>query len=208
VGEIRAEIESGALALGLALPPAALDRLAAYLALIARWNKVYNLTAVREPAQMVPRHLLDALAVLPHIEARDLVDIGSGAGIPGIPIAIARPNMRVTLLESNGKKARFLGTVRRELGLENVEVVQARAESFRPAQAPDAATARAVASLGELGALARPWLAAGGGLYALKGRAIEAELAALPSGFELVGVQALVVPGLDAERRLVVLRKS
>lgn len=208
VDQLRSEIESGARALGLALPPAASERLAAYLALIARWNEVYNLTAVRDPAEMVRKHLLDALAVLPHLVAERLVDIGSGAGIPGIPLAIARPELEVTLLESNGKKARFLGTVQRELGLENVQVVQARAESWRPDAAPDAAIARAVASLNELGALARPWLPAGGRLYALKGPGIEAELEHLPAGFELVAVHPLAVPGLAAERRLVVLRKA
>jgi 16S rRNA (guanine527-N7)-methyltransferase len=178
-----------------------------YLALLERWNRTYNLTAVREPAAMLTRHLLDALAMAPHWHEPELADMGSGAGLPGIPLAILEPERRVVLIESNGKKARFLREAKRALGLSAVEVFEGRAEAYRPAAPLAAATARAVAPIAELGDWCRPWLAAGGRLLAMKGPGHGAELAALPAGFKLDGVAGLSVPGLDGERVLLMLRR-
>ena len=205
---MQKQIERGLAALGLEAPPGAVARLARYLELIGRWNRVYNLTAITDPAEMVPKHLLDSLAGLPHLEAARLADIGSGAGLPGIPIAIMRPALPVVLVESSGKKARFLRTVQRELELANVAVAETRIERWRPEAAPDAVVARALAPLPELCALVHSWLPRGGRLYALKGPKAEQELDALPPGFELERSHRLEVPGLGAERWLHVLRRT
>src|SRR5690348_2024095 len=145
---LHERLERGIAALGLVLPAGAVDRLLAYQALLQRWNGTYNLTAVRDPAQMVTRHLLDSLAVLPFVRGRSLADLGSGAGLPGIPLAIARPDMQVTLVDSNGKKARFLREVVRGLPLKNVSVQQVRAEDLQGGF--DCVTARAFASLADM----------------------------------------------------------
>lgn len=205
---LRAALVDGACALHLTLAPAAVESLLDYLALIVEYNAVHNLTAVREPAQMVTRHLLDSLAVAPHLQGETLADIGSGAGLPGIPLALALPRLRVWLVESNGKKARFLQSAVQSLALGNVEVVHARAEANPRATRVDAVIARAVASLEELVRYAGPWLAPGGRLYAMKGPGVHEELARPLPGWTLQGVHALSVPGLDAERNLVVLSRT
>ena len=205
---MRQAIERGLAALGLEARADAVERLERYLELIARWNQVYNLTAITDPAEMVPKHLLDSLAPLPHIEAARLADVGSGAGLPGIPIAILRPGLPVALVESSGKKARFLRTAQRELGLANLGVAESRIERWDPSPAPDAVVARALAPLPELCRLVAPWLPAGGRLYALKGPKAEAELSDLPAGFGCTGRHRLAVPGLDAERWLFVLARG
>ncbi len=205
---LRAALVDGVSALRLTLASAAVESLLDYLALIVEWNAVHNLTAVRDPAQMVTRHLLDSLAVAPHIEGKTLADIGSGAGLPGIPLAVALPRLRVWLVESNGKKARFLQTAVQELELGNVEVVHARAEAGAPTARVDAVIARAVACLDDLVRYAGPWLANDGRLYALKGPGVHAELARPPPGWRLECLHALTVPGLDAERNLVVLSRT
>jgi len=205
--QLSTMIAFGARALGVELSPAVAAKLADYLALIARWNRVYNLTAVRDPDGMVTRHLLDSLAVLPHLEATRLADLGSGAGLPGIPIAICRPALPVTLVESNGKKARFLRTVARELALDQVTVVESRIEAWRPEPPPDAVIARALASVVDLTRLVDPWMAPDACFYAMKGPGHEAELAALPGSWTCLAVHPLTVPGLDADRVLVVLKR-
>lgn len=205
---LRAVLVDGVSALRLTLAPRAVDSLLDYLALIAKWNAVHNLTAIRDPLQMVTKHLLDSLAAAPHIEGETLADIGSGAGLPGIPLALAQPSRRVWLVESNGKKARFLQEAVQSLGLENAEVVHARAEAGPGAMRVDAAIARAVASLDELVRYASPWLKPEGALYAMKGPGAQAELAKLPQGWAVHAVHRLVVPGLDAERNLVVLKRA
>jgi 16S rRNA (guanine527-N7)-methyltransferase len=163
---------------------------------------------VRDPREMVARHLLDSLAVHPHLDGDTLADLGSGAGLPGIPLAIAAPQRRVTLVESNGKKARFLREAQRSLALANVTVAEQRAESARPAMPVDAVVARALAALRDLCLLAEPWLGRDGRLYAMKGPGHEAEVAALPPGWEVVDVRPLAVPDLDGDRWLVVLKRS
>jgi 16S rRNA (guanine527-N7)-methyltransferase len=179
-----------------------------YLGLLERWNRAYNLTAVRDPAEMLTRHLLDSLAMAAHWTETEIADMGAGAGLPGLPLAILHPERRVVLIESNGKKARFLREVQRSLKLSAVEVVEARAEAYAPARPLAAATARAVAPIAVLGGWCHDWLIQGGRLLAMKGPGYREELSAPPAGFALDSVAELNVPGLDGERVLVILRKA
>jgi 16S rRNA (guanine527-N7)-methyltransferase len=179
-----------------------------YLALLERWNRAYNLTAIRDPAEMLTRHLLDSLAMAPYWTESEIGDMGAGAGLPGLPLAILHAERRVVLIESNGKKARFLREVQRTLKLGAVEVIEARAEAYAPPRPLAAATARAVAPIAALGGWCQSWLAEGGRLLAMKGPGYREELSALPAGFVLDSVADLSVPGLEGERVLVILRKS
>ena len=175
-----------------------------YVDLLTRWNRSYNLTAVRDPAAMVTHHLLDSLAVLPWLKGRRLLDAGSGAGLPGVPLAVARPRMDVTLLDSVGKKVRFLNQVCRELGLANAEPAHGRLESYQPGAPFDAIISRAFASLAAFVAAARH-LAGVASLLAMKGRYPERELSELPEWVRVHSVEELRVPGLQAERHLVIM---
>jgi 16S rRNA (guanine527-N7)-methyltransferase len=204
----HAALVAGLSALGIAPDQAVVQRLLDYLDLLARWNQTYNLTAVRDPDAMVTRHLLDSLAALPWVQGPRVADLGSGAGLPGIPLAILRPQVRFVLVEANGKKARFLRECVRRLALANVDVVEARAEGAAHDGRVDQVVARALAALPELAAYAAHWLEAGGQLLALKGPDWREELRGLPAGFEHIATHTLVVPGLDAGRVLVVLRHS
>ncbi|HET9834851.1 MAG TPA: 16S rRNA (guanine(527)-N(7))-methyltransferase RsmG [Rhodanobacteraceae bacterium] len=203
---LQAELAHGLAALQLDLPDGAVALLLDYLELLIRWNKTYNLTAVRDPAQMVTRHLLDSLSTLPFVRGQTLADLGSGAGLPGIPLAIARPAMQVTLVDSNGKKARFLREAARALPLANVKVQQVRVEDLQGRF--ECTTARAFASLGDMLAWGGHALAPDGVWLALKGQIEPGELAQVPAGFRVAAVHALEVPGLDAQRHLVEIRHS
>ncbi len=194
--------------LGLVLSPQQDQQLQTYLDLLQRWNKVYNLTAVRDPAQMLPLHLWDSLAVVPFIQAESCLDVGSGAGLPGIPLAILRPNQEFTLLDTNGKKTRFIQQAALELGLTNLKVVQTRVEQWQPAQPFAAIISRAFASLADFITVSGMHLAAQGRLYAMKGRYPESELAELPAGWMLARSHPLSVPGLEAERHLLELTRT
>jgi 16S rRNA (guanine527-N7)-methyltransferase len=174
-----------------------------YLQLLARWNKVYNLTAVREPKDMVSRHVLDSLAVQPWLQGTNILDVGSGAGLPGIPLAVLNPARQFCLLDSNSKKTRFLAQIKIELALTNVTIVTGRIEHYQPQLRYDSVLSRAFASLADFIALAGPFCATNGRLLALKGSYPTAELTILPGGYQVVAVQNLQVPGLDAERHLV-----
>jgi 16S rRNA (guanine527-N7)-methyltransferase len=208
-----ARLEEGLRALGIALPGTAQERLLAYLALLRKWNRAYNLTAVDEPGAMVSRHLLDSLAVLPVLERavpgiRRLADIGSGAGLPGIPLALARPAWEVALVEPNGKKAAFLRQAVIELGLANARVVEERAERWRPEAGFELVISRALADLAQFVAAAAHLCAPGGRLAAMKGARPGEELARLPGGTRVEEVAALAVPGLAARRHLVIMSMS
>lgn len=202
---LRRRLDAGLAALHLDLPAAAIERLLAYVELLARWNATYNLSAVRDVDEMVTRHLLDSLAVLPYVEGATLADLGSGAGLPGIPFAIAAPARAVTLVDSNGKKTRFLRAAVRELKLGNVRVVEGRVEAVEGRY--DCVSARAFASLAEMLAWGGHLLAPDGVWLALKGRFPEDELGAVPDDFRVEKVDALTVPGLDAERHVVVIKR-
>ena len=207
---LGARLDAGLVALGVDASAAQRAQLSAIIPLLARWNRAYNLTAVRNPAEMIPRHLLDSLAVLPWVRRGPVLDVGTGAGLPGLPLAILRPELAFTLLDSNGKKVRFVRQAVLELGLSNVTPVQARITAYRGPANFATITARAVATLSELCADCTPLLAPGGVLLALKGRNPAAELgdlaeAALPRvRADAAAVHRLAVPGLDAERSLVV----
>ena len=184
------------------------ELLLAYLDLLLHWNRTYNLTAVRDPAQMVSRHLLDSLSVLPWLAAETpihLLDAGTGAGLPGIPLAITRPGMHVTLLDSAGKKIRFLRHVKRELGLDNVSPVQQRLELFSPPELPSVIVSRAFSELAQFAVAARHLLGPETKLLAMKGRYPDTEMAQLPAWIRVDRVEKLSPPGLHEERHLVMM---
>jgi 16S rRNA (guanine527-N7)-methyltransferase len=203
---LDSELAAGGQALGVALSQTQRARLLAYLDLLAKWNRHFNLTAVRDSREMLVRHLLDSLALAPQLEGVRLLDIGSGAGLPGIPLAIACPERAFTLLDASLKKTRFLTQARIELGLDNLSVVQARIEDYRPGHPFDCIVARAFAPLGAWCSVAARLLAPGGLLLAMKGAQVQSELAALPAGLRIEAVRALHVPGLSAGRHVVCLR--
>ncbi|SJZ94598.1 16S rRNA (guanine(527)-N(7))-methyltransferase RsmG [Novilysobacter spongiicola] len=208
---LRPRLEDGLATLALERDLAA--PLLDYLALLVRWNATYNLTAVRDPAEMVDKHLLDSLAMHPYVDAPatrggSLADLGTGAGLPGIPLAIAKPTLQVTLVESNGKKARFMREAIRKLGLRNARVAESRIEQLDEPGGYDAITARALATLPLILQLGGHLLGPDGVLLAMKGAYPEDEIAALPEGWELRGSQPLQVPGLDAERHLLEIGRS
>ncbi|MFZ1827943.1 MAG: 16S rRNA (guanine(527)-N(7))-methyltransferase RsmG [Candidatus Competibacteraceae bacterium] len=200
---IEQSITEGVERLGIPLPDGSVERLAAYLALLERWNRAYNLTAVRDPDTMVIRHLLDSLSILPWIKGSCVLDVGSGAGLPGIPLAVARPGLAFSLLDSNGKRTRFLTQAVAELQLMNIEVVRSRVEDYQPASPFNSVVSRAFATLADLLASAGRLCAPDGRLLAMKGVFPDDELARLPPGYILVGVYPLHVPNLEAERCLV-----
>ncbi len=201
---LEERIREGVGALGLELPVAAIDRCAAYLRLLEKWNRVHNLTAVRETEQMVVLHVLDSLSVLPHIAgAGTLLDVGSGGGLPGIPLAIARPDLDVTLLDASHKKCVFLEQARAELSLDNVNVVCERVDPWRPERAFEVVVSRAFAELGEFVSQAGHLVAPRGRLLAMKGVYPFEEIAKVPASHRVARVTELHVPHLDAKRHLV-----
>lgn len=201
------QLADGLAALEVALPDETQTRLLQYLALIRKWNRVHNLTAMREPEMILIRHLFDSLAILPHIAGSRILDVGSGAGLPGIPLALVRPEWHVALLESNHKKAVFLQQARIELKLKNVEIVAERVENFRPASGFDTVISRAFSDLADFVKLAGHLAIEGGGrLAAMKGVYPHEELAQLPPPFVIENVFPVAVPGLEAKRHLVMIK--
>jgi 16S rRNA (guanine527-N7)-methyltransferase len=197
------KLAAGLAELGIDTTPKRQAALLGYLEQLGKWNRRYNLTAVRDPARMVTRHLLDSLAVWPYLSGTRFIDVGTGAGLPGIPLAIVDPQRHFTLLDSNGKKTRFLQHVVTHLQLANVEVVHARVETFEPVTRFDAVLSRAFASLDDMIGACHHLLAAGGQFLAMKGQHPAAELAEISEDVTLIGVETLVVPGLAEERCLV-----
>jgi len=205
----RLALERGIAELALAVPQRACERLLQYVELLGKWNKTYNLTAISDPLQAVSHHLLDSLAVLPHLpmaEDAALADAGSGAGMPGIALAIARPGWRVTLNDASEKKTAFLRQAAFELQLENVSVHSGRVEDWRPASGFAVVISRAFSELARFVECCRHLVAPGGVLAAMKGVYPHQELARLPHGCDCGTVVALKVPFLDAERHLVLCR--
>jgi 16S rRNA (guanine527-N7)-methyltransferase len=204
---MNAEVQlgKGLSGLGLALSLDAQSRLLQYLNLLSKWNRTYNLTAIREPSRLVSHHLLDSLAVLPHLEGTTIVDVGSGAGLPGIPLAVARPEWSVVLVESNHKKGAFLRQAVLELNLRGTQVVTDRAEHWQPVQPFDVVISRAFSDLPGFVEAARHLCRPGAVLAAMKGVYPHEELAQLGSDIRIRKVVALHVPGVRASRHLVLL---
>lgn len=210
---LRTRLRDGANVLQLDLPEPQLDKLLAYLALLQKWNAVYNLTAVRDPEQMLTQHLLDCMAALPAFaDARRVLDVGSGGGLPGIVIAIwaqhAAPALRVEMIDTVHKKTAFLTQVKAELGLSNARVHTGRVEQFQPAEQFDVITSRAFAELADFVSWSGHLLQNGGRMIALKGQAKQTEKELLPAGWKIAKIQPLDVPGLAAERHLVFLERA
>lgn len=181
------------------------QQLVGYVDMLHKWNKAYNLTSVRDPEQMLVRHILDSIVVEPHLEGERFIDVGTGPGLPGVPLAIVRPQAHFTLLDSLGKRVRFLRQVQHELKLQNITPVQSRVEDF-PADPPfDGVISRAFASLNDMVSWCHHLPGSEGRFYALKGQLPQDEIAALPAGFVVEKVASLAVPQLEGERHLVVI---
>ncbi len=207
-GRAAKRLQAGLQALGLAADADTETRLLSYLETLARWNRVFNLTAIHDPEDMVERHILDSLAILPHLPAGHLLDMGSGAGLPGIPIAVLQARRPVTLLDRSRKRMDFLTEVVARLALTQVALAHGRVEDHTP-EAPYAViTARAFASLNDIALSAGRLLAQGGVIAAMKGALPTEELAAVAPPFTIQAVHALEVPGLAAKRHLVVLARD
>ncbi len=202
------QLRLGLIALGLTLDPDTQRRLLDYIALIEKWNRVYNLTAIREPEKMVSHHLLDSLAVAPHLRAGRLLDVGSGAGLPGIPLALANPDLQVTLLDSNHKKAAFLNQAVIELKLNNAAVCGERVESWQAQHKFDVIISRAFSEMGEFVRITRHLLAPGGLFAAMKGLHPYEEIDKLPPGCKVQQVLPLAIPGLEGARHLVLISQN
>jgi len=200
-------LASGITQLGITVTPEEQQKMLAYLALLQKWNKVYSLTAIRQPEQMVSHHLLDSLAVLPHLWPSRWLDVGCGAGLPGLVLALMRPEWAFTLLDSNSKKTSFVQQAVIELGLHNASVRCVRVEGWQPDEKFDGIISRAFAEVAEFATLTRHLLKQDGGWVAMKG-APEQELERLPTGIAVERVIPLQVPRLDAARCLVVLKAT
>ncbi|WP_318357178.1 16S rRNA (guanine(527)-N(7))-methyltransferase RsmG [Enterobacter sp.] len=193
---------------GISLTDHQKQQLVAYVDMLHKWNKAYNLTSVRDPNEMLIRHILDSIVVAPHLTGSRFIDVGTGPGLPGVPLAIVLPEAHFTLLDSLGKRIRFLRQVQHELKLENITPVQSRVEDF-PAEPPfDGVVSRAFASLNDMVSWCHHLPGEQGRFYALKGQVPDDEIAALPAGLTVESVVKLVVPQLDGERHLVVIKPN
>lgn len=205
-GELTEKLTWGLNELGLHLDDSVQLKLLCYVDLLHKWNRTYNLTAVRKPELMVTRHLLDSLVINPYLEAGRILDVGTGAGLPGIPLALIRPDDEFYLLDSNSKKTRFVTQVVSELELNNVTVVKSRVEEFQPGQVFNTIMSRAFSTLANMVSGTRHLLDPKGVLLAMKGVYPVAEVDELPDDMQLVESVELKVPGLDAERHLLIIR--
>ena len=204
----QARLQVGLQALTLPLSAPVQEQLLQFVQLLIKWNRVYNLTSVRKPDDIIVRHILDSLVVVPHLHARRVLDVGTGAGLPGIPLSLACPETQFVLLDSNNKKVRFVRQAVAELGLDNVTVEQVRVEDYRPEQPFDVVVSRAYSSLAEMHAQVARLLAPAGRLLAMKGVYPLAEMDALKEAGLASEIIPLAVPGLDAERNLVILKAA
>ncbi len=193
---------------GISLSDQQQQQLVAYVEMLHKWNKAYNLTSVRDPNEMLVRHILDSIVVAPHLQGTRFIDVGTGPGLPGIPLSIVRPESHFTLLDSLGKRVRFLRQVQHELKLTNIEPVQSRVEDF-PAEPPfDGVISRAFASLNDMVSWCHHLPGDTGRFYALKGQLPEDEIALLPVGLAVESIVELKVPHLEGERHLVIVKAN
>ena len=197
----ESRLRAGVEKMSMSLPEGAMEKLLAYLVLLVKWNGAYNLTAIRDPEQMVIKHLLDSLSIVNHVQGRSLIDVGTGAGLPGLVLAIVKPELEVTLLDSNGKKVRFLSQVIADLKISNASAVHTRVEEFD--RQFDRVSSRAFATLADMINGSQQLLAEKGEFLAMKGVNPTEEIAAMPEGFSVRDVVSLDVPFLDEERHLV-----
>ncbi|AOY89431.1 16S rRNA (guanine(527)-N(7))-methyltransferase RsmG [Marinobacter salinus] len=202
------QLRDGLAAMDVSLTDAQQSQLLDFLALLNKWNRAYNLTAVRDERDMVSRQLLDSLSILPWVTTGHLLDVGAGGGLPGIPLAIALPERKFTLLDSNGKKTRFLNQCVLELGLENVDVIHGRAEDCKPERPFTQISSRAFTALENLVHWCSDLLANEGEFLAMKGQFPDDEVAALPAGWQVKSHHFLEVPGADGERHLLVVARA
>lgn len=202
VDKVHDKLVTGVNHLGLTLPVESLFR---YLQLLYKWNQAYNLTAIRDPEEMVSRHLLDSLAILPWVNGTRLIDVGTGGGLPGIPLAIALPDCHIVLLDSNGKKIRFLNEVKRALKLDNVEIIQSRVENYRPLEGFDTITSRAFSDLSQMIDWTTHLIATNGIWLAMKGHTPESELAAIKYPYQ---VKPYTVEGINEARCCIILEND
>ncbi len=200
---LKPQLEAGLTELDLSLIDAQVDRLIQYLTLLQKWNKVYNLTAIRDPEEMLIKHLLDSLAVVPFMVGERIIDVGTGGGLPGIPLAICFPNKTVDLLDSNSKKTRFLIQAKAELGLVNTQVIHDRVENYRPISRYDAVISRAFASMQDMLHWTDHLLSDNGVWWAMKGQQEFEDLTSLPGLVVIEETIPLNIPGLDAKRMLI-----
>jgi 16S rRNA (guanine527-N7)-methyltransferase len=199
---IYQQLQDGFVKLGLAQDATVFED---YLNLLDTWNRAYNLTAIQDPSERVSRHILDSLAILPWVQGSCILDVGTGAGLPGVPLALARPDLRITLLDSNGKKTRFLHEVKRALSLANVDIIHSRVEQYSPASGFDTIVSRAFSELDQMMQWTKHLIAEHGIWLAMKGRRPDAELAVVPTPAE---IHAYTVPGVEGERCCVVMKKT
>ncbi|WP_133130171.1 16S rRNA (guanine(527)-N(7))-methyltransferase RsmG [Legionella yabuuchiae] len=198
---VQEQLEQGLRQLGLYLSP---EPFLIYLQLLHKWNQAYNLTAVRDMTSMVSRHILDSLAILPWVKGQRIIDVGTGPGLPGIPLALANPDKRVVLLDSNGKKIRFLQEVKRMLSLNQIEIVQSRVENYHPTQGFDTVISRAFSDLTQMLTWTSHLIAADGIWLAMKGRIPEDELKTIAHPYQVV---PYTVPGLEGQRCCVIINR-
>ena len=201
-------LEAGMQQMGVEYSSEQRDMLLAYLQLLMTWNKAYNLTAIRDPGEMIKLHLLDSLAVLPHLSGKRLIDVGTGAGLPGIPLAIMCPERDFTLLDSNGKKTRFLFQARCDLGLSNLKEINSRVESHRPEVPYDAVLSRAFTSVADMVNKCSHLLSPEGLFLAMKGKFPQSELSEVGKDYKVNASHTLQVPGVDGERHLIVISRD
>ncbi len=207
VSQLDRVLQQGISALGLQVEDTARVALLQYIGLLDRWNKAYNLTSIKDPLQMVSYHLLDSLSIGSHLQGQSFIDVGTGAGLPGIPLAVTYPDKAFSLLDSNGKRIRFLFQIKSALQLANVTEMQARVEQHTPEQCYDGVISRAFASLADMIAGCAHLLPSGGYFYAMKGRYPDKELSELPKGYKVEQALELVVPTLDQQRHLIIIKK-
>lgn len=203
MADLASRLRAGLDALSLPLSDYQVALLLDYLSLLQKWNRAYNLTAVRDPQEMLHLHLLDSLSIAKYIAGNEMIDVGTGPGLPGIPLAICFPERSFTLLDSNGKKTRFLFQAKNSLGLGNVQEVQSRVEAYQPDRSYDAVISRAFSSLADMVERCSHLLASDGRFYAMKGQYPQQELSELPKHYNVIASHRLDVPGVEAQRHLV-----
>ena len=201
--DLKPKLLKGLAQLALNLSEEQIEKLMSYLTLLQKWNKVYNLTAIRDPEEMLIKHLLDSLAIMPHIEGERLIDVGTGGGLPGIPLAICFPEKQIDLLDSNSKKTRFLIQAKAELGLTNTNVIHSRVEEYQPEPLYDGVVSRAFAAMEDMLHWTHHLIPEGGSWWAMKAQKDFEDLSQLPSTIEVQKVIDLNVPFLNAERMLI-----